>query len=206
MDDDDMRRGRPTVHKAFDEATAILVGDGLLTIAFEILSGPSTSPDPAIRSELVLHLARASGWQGMVLGQALDLTIGQTGFGKEDVSTMQALKTGALFRFACEAGAILGRASASERAALIAYAAAFGRAFQLADDLLDAEGDATTLGKAVAKDASQGKATLIALLGTEAAKARLAGLVAEAEQALASFGKKAAMLIDAARFVAERRA
>ena len=206
MDDDDMRRGRPTVHKAFDEATAILVGDGLLTIAFEILSDPATSPDPAIRSELVLHLARASGWRGMVLGQALDLTIGQKGFGREDVSTMQALKTGALFRFACEAGAILGRASASERAALIAYAAAFGQAFQLADDLLDAEGDAATLGKAVAKDASQGKATLIALLGTDAAKARLAGLVAEAEQALAPFGGKAAMLIDAARFVAERRA
>src|SRR5689334_2096595 len=126
MDDDDERRGRPTVHKAFDEATAILAGDALLTIAFEILSGPSTGPDPAIRSELVLHLARASGWQGMVLGQALDLNIGQTGFRREDVSTMQALKTGALFRFACEAGAILGRASASERAALIAYAAAFG--------------------------------------------------------------------------------
>jgi farnesyl diphosphate synthase len=206
MDDDDMRRGRPTVHKAYDEATAILVGDGLLTIAFEIMSAPSTNPDPAIRSELVLHLARASGWHGMVLGQALDLTIGQAGFGKEDVAMMQALKTGALFRFACEAGAILGRASAPERAALISYAAAFGQAFQLADDLLDAEGDAATLGKAVAKDAGQGKATLIALLGTDAAKARLAGLVAEAEQALAQFGAKAAMLIDAARFVAERRA
>jgi farnesyl diphosphate synthase len=206
MDDDDMRRGRPTVHKAYDEATAILVGDGLLTIAFEIVSDPSASADPAIRSELVLHLARASGWQGMVLGQALDLTIGQTGFSKEDVAMMQALKTGALFRFACEAGAILGRASAPERAALIAYASAFGQAFQLADDLLDAEGDAATLGKAVAKDAGQGKATLIALLGAEAAKARLAWLVAEAEQALLPFGSKAAMLIDAARFVAERRA
>lgn len=206
MDDDDMRRGRPTVHKAYDEATAILVGDGLLTIAFEIMSAPSTNPDPAIRSELALHLARASGWHGMVLGQALDLTIGQAGFGKEDVAMMQALKTGALFRFACEAGAILGRANASERAALIAYAAAFGQAFQLADDLLDAEGDAATLGKAVAKDAGQGKATLIALLGTGAAKARLAGLVAEAEQALAPFGERAAILIDAARFVAERRA
>ena len=206
MDDDDMRRGRPTVHKAYDEATAILVGDGLLTIAFEIMSAPSTNPDPSIRSELVLHLARASGWHGMVLGQALDLTIGQRGFGKEDVAMMQALKTGALFRFACEAGAILGRANASDRAALISYAAAFGQAFQLADDLLDAEGDAATLGKAVAKDAGQGKATLIALLGTDAAKARLAGLVAEAEQALAPFGGRAAMLIDAARFVAERRA
>jgi farnesyl diphosphate synthase len=119
---------------------------------------------------------------------------------------MQALKTGALFRFACEAGAILGRANASERGSLIAYASAFGQAFQLADDLLDAEGDAATLGKAVAKDAGQGKATLIALLGVEATKARLAGLVAEAEQALAPFGGRAAVLIDAARFVAERRA
>jgi farnesyl diphosphate synthase len=206
MDDDDLRRGRPTVHKAYDEATAILVGDGLLTIAFEIVSNSSASADSAVRSELVLHLARASGWQGMVLGQALDLTLGQTGFSREDIAMMQALKTGALFRFACEAGAILGRASASERGALISYAGAFGQAFQLADDLLDAEGDAAMLGKAVAKDASQGKATLIALLGTEAAKARLAGLVAEAEQALAPFGGKAEMLIDAARFVAERRA
>ncbi|WP_414675665.1 polyprenyl synthetase family protein, partial [Methyloceanibacter sp.] len=169
MDDDDMRRGRPTVHKAFDEATAILVGDALLTIAFETLSSPSLHEDPAIRSELVLHLARASGWQGMVLGQGLDLSIGQTSFGGDDVARMQALKTGALFRFACEAGAILGRASASERAALIAYASAFGQAFQLADDLLDAEGDAATLGKAVAKDAGQGKATLIALFGVDAA-------------------------------------
>jgi len=206
MDDDDMRRGRPTVHKAYDEATAILVGDGLLTLAFEIVSSRPASADPAIRAELVLHLAKASGWQGMVLGQALDLTIGQKGFSRQDVARMQALKTGALFRFACEAGAILGRASASERAALVAYASAFGQAFQLADDLLDAEGDAATLGKAVAKDANRGKATLIALLGTEAAKARLAGLVAEAEQALQPFGDEAAMLIDAARFVAERRA
>ncbi|MGE5259763.1 MAG: polyprenyl synthetase family protein [Actinomycetota bacterium] len=204
MDDDDMRRGRPTVHKAYDEATAILVGDGLLTIAFETVSSPSTSSDPAIRSELALHLARASGWHGMVLGQALDLTIGQTGFSRQDVAMMQALKTGALFRFACEAGAILGRASASERAALITYASAFGQAFQLADDLLDTEGDAATLGKAVAKDASQGKATLIALLGTEAAKARLVGLVAEAELALAPFGKKAEMLVETVRFAVNR--
>jgi farnesyl diphosphate synthase len=205
MDDDDMRRGRPTVHKAYDEATAILVGDGLLTIAFEIVSNPSTNGDPAIRSELALHLARASGWHGMVLGQALDLTIGRAGFSKEDVAMMQALKTGALFRFACEAGAILGRASASERASLLAYASAFGQAFQLADDLLDAEGDAAMLGKAVAKDAGQGKATLIALLGTDAAKARLSGLVAEAEQALQPFGAKAELLKELARFVALRK-
>jgi farnesyl diphosphate synthase len=204
MDNDDLRRGRPTVHKAYDEATAILVGDGLLTIAFEIMSSPSTNPDPAIRSELVLHLARASGWHGMVLGQALDLTIGQKGFDKEDVAAMQALKTGALFRFACEAGAILGRASTSERAALISYAAAFGQAFQLADDLLDAEGDAATLGKAVAKDAGQGKATLIALLGTDAARKRLQVLLREAEAALAPFGDRGGLLIETVRFAVNR--
>ena len=204
MDDDDLRRGRPTVHKAYDEATAILVGDGLLTIAFEILGAPSTNPDPAIRSELVLHLARASGRHGMVLGQALDLTIGQKGFGKEDVAAMQALKTGALFRFACEAGAILGRASAAERKALIAYAAAFGQAFQLADDLLDAEGDAATLGKAVAKDAGRGKATLIALLGTDTARKRLGVLLQEAEAALAPFGDRAKLLVETVRFAVNR--
>jgi farnesyl diphosphate synthase len=204
MDDDDMRRGRPTVHKAYDEATAILVGDALLTIAFETLSAPSLHEDPAIRAELVLELARASGWQGMVLGQALDLSIGQRPFGGEDVARMQALKTGALFRFACEAGAILGRASGPERKALIAYASAFGRAFQLADDLLDAEGDAATLGKAVAKDAGQGKATLIALFGIEAARDRLQALLREAEAALAPFGNRAGTLIETVRFAANR--
>ncbi len=206
MDDDDMRRGRPTVHKAYDEATAILVGDALLTIAFETLSAPSLHEDPAIRSELVLHLARASGWQGMVLGQALDLSIGQRPFGGEDVARMQALKTGALFRFACEAGAILGRASGPERKALIAYASAFGQAFQLADDLLDAEGDAAITGKAVAKDAGQGKATLIALVGIEAAKRRLAALVTEAEEAVFRFGARAKILKELARFIALRKA
>lgn len=204
MDDDDMRRGRPTVHKAYDEATAILVGDALLTIAFETLSAPSLHEDPAIRAELVLELARASGWQGMVLGQALDLSIGQAPFGGEDVARMQALKTGALFRFACEAGAILGRASGPERKALVAYASAFGQAFQLADDLLDAEGDAATLGKAVAKDAGQGKATLIALFGIEAARDRLQALLREAEAALAPFGNRAGTLIETVRFAANR--
>jgi farnesyl diphosphate synthase len=206
MDDDAVRRGRPTLHIAFDEATAILAGDALLTLAFEILSAPATHADAAVRAELVLMLARASGWQGMALGQALDLSAAHRAFTPEDTVTMQTLKTGALFRFACEAGAVLGGADGRGRAALTAYAAAFGRAFQLADDLLDAQGDAEAMGKAVAKDASQGKATLVALLGIEGAKARLAGLVAEAEDALAPFGDEAAMLIDAARFVAERRA
>lgn len=206
MDDDAVRRGRPTLHIAFDEATAILAGDALLTAAFEILSEPATHPDPAIRAELVLLLAKAGGWQGMALGQALDLSPERQAFSSGEIAEMQALKTGALFRFACEAGAVLGRALPSDRTALIGYASAFGQAFQLADDLLDAQGDAAALGKAVAKDEARGKATLVALLGVEGAKARLAALVAEAENALARFGDKAATLVEAARFIAERRA
>lgn len=205
MDDDALRRGRPTVHIAFDEAIAILAGDGLLTLAFEIVSDPHHGTDPAVRSELALLLAKAAGWQGMVLGQALDLAAERQSFSREEIAAMQALKTGALFRFACEAGAVLGHADSSERAALLAYAKAFGQAFQLADDLLDAEGDAKALGKAVAKDAGRGKATLVALLGVEAAKDRLGALVAEAEAALAPFGARAGMLKDIARFVATRR-
>jgi farnesyl diphosphate synthase len=205
MDDDALRRGRPTVHIAFDEAIAILAGDGLLTLAFEIVSDPHHGTDPAVRSELALLLAKAAGWQGMVLGQALDLAAERQSFSREETAAMQALKTGALFRFACEAGAVLGHADSSERAALLAYAKAFGQAFQLADDLLDAEGDAKALGKAVAKDAGRGKATLVALLGVEAAKDRLGALVAEAEAALAPFGARAGMLKDIARFVATRR-
>ena len=204
MDDDALRRGRATVHIAFDEATAILAGDALQTLAFEILSDPRTHDDPAVRAELVLLLAREAGWRGMVEGQALDLEAERERMDARAVATMQALKTGALFRFACEAGAVLGRASHEDRAALVAYARAFGQAFQLADDLLDAEGDAAAAGKAVAKDASQGKATLVALLGTGEAKARLATLVAEAGQALAPFGPHAETLRQAARFIATR--
>jgi farnesyl diphosphate synthase len=206
MDDDAVRRGRPTLHLAFNEATAILAGDALLTLAFEILSDPDSHPDPAIRAELVFLLAKAGGWQGMALGQALDLNPKRRDFSAAEIVTMQALKTGALVRFAAEAGAVLGHAAPAERATLLAYASAFGQAFQLADDLLDAQGDAAALGKAVAKDEAQGKATLVALLGVEAAQAKLAGLVAEAEAALSPFGARAATLVEAARFVAERRA
>ncbi len=206
MDDDALRRGRPTLHVAFGEATAILAGDALLTLAFEILSGKSVDADPAIRAELVHSLAKAAGWHGMASGQALDLAAeGQT-LSASDVSRMQSLKTGALFDFAAQAGAILGRADAGAKKALAAYATALGQAFQLADDLLDAEGDAQTLGKAVGKDETRGKATLVALLGIEDARAHLAGLVAEAETALAPFGAKATTLIETARFIAERRA
>jgi farnesyl diphosphate synthase len=205
MDDDAVRRGRPTLHIAYDEATAILAGDALLTLAFEVLSDESTDPDPAIRAELVLLLAKAAGWRGMAQGQALDLNSERQGFGPAEIAAMQALKTGALFRFACEAGAALGRAAPSERAALLAYASAFGQAFQLADDLLDAEGDAGLLGKAVAKDAGRGKATLVARLGLDGARKRLGALVAEAEQALAPFGDRAMTLLETARFAVNRR-
>jgi len=205
MDDDAVRRGRPTLHIAFDEATAILAGDALLTLAFEILSDPATHPDPAIRAELVLLLAKAAGWQGMALGQALDLSPDRREFGPDDTAKMQALKTGALFRFACEAGAVLGRAEPSERAALVSYASSFGQAFQLADDLLDAQGDAASLGKAVAKDEARGKATLVALLGVEAAKERLWTLLQEAEAALTPFGARATTLLETVRFAAHRK-
>jgi farnesyl diphosphate synthase len=205
MDDDAVRRGRPSLHIAFGEATAILAGDALLTLAFEILSDPATHPDADIRAELTLSIAKAAGWRGMALGQALDLSPERQKFGAAEIARMQALKTGALFRFACDAGAVLGRAGEQERAALAAYADAFGQAFQLADDLLDTEGDAAALGKAVAKDEARGKATLVALLGPDAAKAKLAALVDEAEAALAPFGAKAKTLIDTAHFVAARR-
>jgi farnesyl diphosphate synthase len=205
MDDDAVRRGRPTLHIAFGEATAILAGDALLTLAFESLSSPETHADPAIRAELVLLLAKAGGWQGMALGQALDLSPTRQGFSADEIAEMQALKTGALFRFACEAGAVLGRAQPTERAALVRYAAAFGQAFQLADDLLDAQGDAASLGKAVAKDEARGKATLVALLGSGGARERLDALLREAEAALAPFGKRAITLLETVRFAANRK-
>ena len=205
MDDDAVRRGRPTLHIAFDEATAILAGDALLTLAFEILSDPATQPDPAVRAELVLLLAKAGGWQGMALGQALDLSAPRQDLSASEIAQMQALKTGALFRFACEAGAVLGRAEPPERAALVSYASSFGQAFQLADDLLDAQGDAASLGKAVAKDEARGKATLVALFGVEAAKERLWTLLQEAEAALAPFGERAITLLETVRFAADRK-
>ena len=206
MDDDAVRRGRPTTHIAFGEATAILAGDALLTLAFDILSRPGTHPDPGVRVELIGLLARAAGVGGMAGGQALDLAAEGKVLGPMQVAKMQAMKTGALFSFACEAGAVLGRADGVSREALRAYAAAFGQAFQLADDLLDAEGDEEAVGKAVAKDAGRGKATLVALLGVGPARTRLEALVEEAEAALAPFGERSAILKDAARFIASRRA
>jgi farnesyl diphosphate synthase len=213
MDNDDLRRGRPTAHKAFDEATAILAGDGLLTLAFDVLARPEAHPDAAVRIALVTALARAAGLGGMVGGQMLDLAAegrfdGGTALslGEGEVRTLQAMKTGALLRFACVAGAILGQADAAKRDALERYGVALGQAFQIADDLLDVEGDAATVGKATGKDAAANKATLVSVLGIDTAKARLRTLTQEAELALASFGGDAAVLRAAARFVAERRA
>jgi farnesyl diphosphate synthase len=213
MDNDDLRRGRPTTHKAYDDATAILVGDSLLTLAFDVLSDPRTDPDPAIRADLVLCLARASGLGGMAGGQMLDLEaegrFTEAGtplaLAEEEILRLQAMKTGALLKASAEMGAIIGRASADGRAAIRRYGVLLGQAFQIADDLLDVESDAETMGKATGKDSDMGKATLVGLWGIEAAHARLAGLVAEAEKAVDGLGDKAEVLKQAARFVAERK-
>lgn len=209
MDNDDMRRGRPTVHKAFDDWTAILAGDGLLTLAFDILARPANHADPIVRAELVLALARAAGAGGMVGGQAFDLEADKLGVpavaSLAHIRTLQAMKTGALITFAAEAGAILGGACAEERAALRAYGDHLGFAFQIADDLLDAQGDAATVGKAVGKDSAAGKATLVSLMGIEAAQAELERAEAAAVEALAVFGGRADVLIAAAAFVRIRR-
>jgi farnesyl diphosphate synthase len=212
MDDDDLRRGRPTAHKKFDEATAILAGDGLLTFAFDVLGRPETHPDAVVRIALVTGLARAAGLGGMVGGQMLDLAAegrfgkNETPQGEKDVLTLQAMKTGAILKFCCTAGAILGNAPQGKRDAVGRYGQVIGQAFQIADDLLDVEGDAATLGKAAGKDAAHGKATLVDLLGVAGARARLAQLVEDAESALKPFGADASILKDAAHFVAERRA
>jgi farnesyl diphosphate synthase len=213
MDNDDLRRGQPTLHKAFDEATAILAGDGLLTFAFDILARPETHPNPLVRSELVLALARAAGLGGMAGGQMLDLAAegrfdGGTAqqLAEREVATLQAMKTGALHKFACHAGGILGQANAAQREALERYGSAVGQAFQIADDLLDVEGDPALVGKQTGKDAQAGKATIVGILGPAGAKARLRMLVDEAEAALAPFGSAAAVLVAGAKFVAERHA
>ncbi len=209
MDNDDLRRGRPTTHKKFDEATAILAGDALLTLAFDILSREETHPDPAIRIALVQKLARASGLGGMVGGQLLDLAA-EGRFGPSSIQDersivhMQSMKTGALLHYACIAGGILGNASPADREALSRYGLAIGVAFQIADDLLDVESDAATLGKAAGKDAAAGKATLVGILGIPTARERLARCVQDAEDALAGFGDRAQILRETARFIAAR--
>ena len=211
MDNDDLRRGRPTAHRAFDDATAILAGDSLLTYAFDILSRAETHPSAYVRIRLVMALARASGLGGMVGGQILDLAA-EGRFADvprpqtlAEVETLQAMKTGALIRFGCIAGAILGQASDERYRALDRYGAAVGQAFQIADDLLDIEGDTATVGKQTGKDAAAGKATIVGVLGIAKSKERLKSLVAEASDALSVFGERAEVLKMAARFVAERQ-
>ncbi len=206
MDDDDLRRGRPTLHKAFDEATAILAGDALLTYAFDALADPATHADGAVRAELCLGLARASGLGGMAGGQALDLAAESVGrpLPQIAIERLQAMKTGALLRFAVEAGAIVAGASQADRLALAAYGKALGAAFQIADDILDAEGDDATLGKRAGKDAGRNKATLVGALGIIGARRLLGKFVEQAEAALAPFGARADVLIAAARFTASR--
>lgn len=202
MDDDDLRRGKPTAHKAFDEATAILAGDALLTYAFEILSDEATHPDPNVRLKLVSGLSKAAGVAGMVGGQMLDIEA-ETRIGStlSDIVLIQSLKTGALFRYACEAGAILGQA---DPAPLRAYAEKIGLAFQIADDILDVESTPEALGKATQKDKGMGKATFVDLLGMAEAKRRAAELVEEAIGAIAVYGGKTRILAEAAQFIVTR--
>ena len=205
MDDDDLRRGMPTVHRAYDEATAILAGDSLLTLAFDILADGMDHLATDQRSDLVLSLARAAGLGGMAGGQALDLQAEKQAPDEAGIITLQAMKTGALIRFSCEAGAVVGRADPARREALREYGNAVGRAFPLADDRLDRTGDSAALGKATGKDQAAGKATLAALHGEEWARRQLRGLVAQAEEAVAIFTDRAGRLRAAARFVADRR-
>ena len=204
MDDDDMRRGKPTVHKAFDEATAILAGDALHALAFEILADPATHSDPFVRTELVTSLARAAGPSGMAGGQMLDLAAETSEFDLAAVTRLQDMKTGALFGWCMEAGAILGRVPPEGRTALRGYARDIGLAFQIADDLIDAEGDAEAAGKAVGKDAAAGKATFVSLMGVDRARDQSRALVEQAINHLSGFGSEADLLRAIARYVVER--
>lgn len=194
MDNDDLRRGRPTTHRAFDEATAVLAGDALLTIAFEILAGAETHPSGDVRVRLVSELARGGGTLGMIGGQMIDIEASSYSFGVEDVILLQRLKTGALFEFCCVAGPILAEAGAEHEQRLRDYARDFGLVFQITDDLLDVLSTADKTGKAVGKDAGQGKATLVSLLGVDGARARAEALAHHAAERVASYGQSASLL------------
>ena len=209
MDDDDLRRGKPSCHRQFDEATAILAGDALQALAFEVLAHEDTHGDAAVRAHLVADLAKASGAHGMVGGQMLDLLAEEEGaepMSSAAITRLQRLKTGALISFSCTAGAILGKATESMRTHLSAYAHDLGLAFQIVDDLLDVEGSAEQLGKTPGKDAAAGKATFVSILGLERARAQADLLAQQAAQHLEPFGKSADLLIQAANFVVTRRA
>jgi farnesyl diphosphate synthase len=205
MDDSDLRRGRPTCHKEFDEATAVLAGDGLLTAAFEALAHPDTHNDPAVRCELVAALAVAAGAAGMVGGQMIDLIAERRTLDIGAITRLQRMKTGALIAFACEAGAILAKAPGEPRIALRGYAHDLGLAFQIADDLLDVEGSAAQTGKPVGADAAAGKATFVSILGVGRARAQAELLIRQAVAHLDLFGGRAELLREAARFVISRR-
>lgn len=205
MDDDDLRRGVPTVHKKFDEATAVLSGDALQSLAFEILGDPNTHPSAEVRVSLVSCLAHAIGLRGMVGGQTMDIYANSKDIDMQTITRLQQLKTGALISFACEAGAILGHASPAQRHALKAYSHDLGLAFQIADDILDIEGSAEEMGKATQKDSDAGKATFVSLMGLEDAKIHASMLADQAVTHLDIFGPKADLLRHAAAFTIERR-
>jgi len=205
MDDDDLRRGKPSTHRAFDEATAILAGDALQARAFEVLAGPDTHSNPEARCELVAALGAAVGAHGMAGGQMIDMLAEGRTLTVEQIIRLQALKTGRLIQFSAEAGAILGRAAPAQRQLLAAYGRDLGAAFQIADDLLDAEGTTAETGKTAGKDAAAGKATLVAVLGPQRARAQAEMLAAQAGEHLESFGERAALLQALAAFVVARR-
>lgn len=204
MDDDDVRRGKPTVHKAFNEATAVLAGDSLHALAFEWLCDPVTSADPFVRGELCCELARAAGPAGMAGGQMMDLAAETSNFDLPTVTRLQQLKTGALIAFSVEAGAILARIPPEGRTPLRGYARDIGLAFQIADDIMDVEGDENLAGKALHKDDAAGKATFVTLMGLERAREQATALVEQAIAHLSNFGEEAALLRAIARYVVER--
>ncbi|HEY9567554.1 MAG TPA: farnesyl diphosphate synthase [Thalassobaculum sp.] len=204
MDDADMRRGRPSCHKQFDEATAILAGDALQALAFEVLAVPETHADPAVRAELVRELARAAGGRCMCGGQMMDLIAESTEMDIGAITRLQRLKTGEMFAFSAVAGAVLGKGSYRSYMALHNYAQEFGLAFQIVDDLLDAQGDSRWIGKPTGKDAAAGKATFVSILGADRARAQAGLLVEQAIRALDVFDEKADLLRDAARYVVAR--
>jgi farnesyl diphosphate synthase len=205
MDDDDLRRGKPSCHKAFDEATAILAGDALQTRAFEVLAEEDTHADAEARCELISAFAYATGARGMVGGQMIDMLAQGQNLSGPEITRLQALKTGRLIQFSAEAGAILGRASQQQRHFIAAYGRELGGAFQIYDDVLDEEGSAASLGKTAGKDAAQGKATMVSILGLDRARSQAVHLADQAAQHLESFGERAELLQLLAQFTVTRK-
>ena len=205
MDHDDMRRGKPSCHIAFGETTALLAGDALLTRAFDVLADEKTHSDPMVRCQLVIELARAAGMNGMIGGQQLDMMAGDIDMDLVEVTRLQQMKTGRLISFACEAGAIMGKAPYNERQILMAYAKDIGLAFQIAYDILDVESSAEAMGKNVRKDVDAAKATFVSFVGVDEAKKQARTLVEQAVSYLDIFDARADMLRDLARFVVERK-